>query len=107
MKNYIKTKYYHEYSVLNHLNMVPDDFTGVYAEVDLWEQIVYIKCEHEILFAREISQNELLNLDKAVINCLHRAEEDADFIFNRKETLQIFVHCQMHREYNSRGYVQK
>lgn len=106
-KNYIKTKYQHQYSVLNHLNMVSDDFTEIYAEVDLWTQKIYISCKHEVLFSTEVSQHDLLNLDKAVINCLHQAEEKADFFFNRKETLQIFVHCQMHRDYTPGGFVKK
>ena len=104
-KNYIKTKYHHEYSVLQHLNMVPND--GIYAEVDLWEQKIYISCKHEVLFVKEVNQDDLLNLDKTVICCLYQAEEEADFRFNRKETLQVFVHCQMHRDYTPGGYVKK
>lgn len=91
---YQKMKYIHTYSVLDHLSHIPDDHKGVYCEVDLANERVYISQEYQVLYTRKITEHDLLNMYTLVNSALRTAEEAADFVFNRYEELWVVIHCQ-------------
>ena len=89
-----KMKYIHKYSVLDHLSAISNDYKGVYCEVDLANERVYISQEYQVLYSRQITQHDLLNMYALVNSALRTAEEAADFVFNRDEELLVVIHCQ-------------
>lgn len=89
-----KMKYVHVYSCLQHLNQIPNDYKGVYAEVDLANEKIFISQEHQVLYTRKITQHDLLNMWSLVNSTLRAAEEEADFVFRKDEELLVVIHCQ-------------
>lgn len=89
-----KMKYIHKYSVLDHLSAITNDHKSVYCEVDLANERVYISQEYQVLYSRQITQHDLLNMYTLVNSALRTAEEAADFVFNRDEELLVVIHCQ-------------
>ena len=91
---YQKMTYIHIYSALQHLSQIPEDYTGVYAEVDLANKKVYISEEYQVLYSREITEHDLLNMYTLVNSALRNAEDVCEFLFNREEELLVIIHCQ-------------
>ena len=85
--------YIHVYSCLQHLSQLPEGYRGVYCEVDLANEQVYISQEYQVLYTRKITQHDLLNMYTLVNSVLRTAEDEVDFIFNRDEELPVVIYC--------------
>lgn len=89
-----KMKYIHVYSCLQHLNQIPEDHKGIYCEVDLANEKIFISQEYQVLYTQKITQHDLLNMWSLVNSTLRAAEEEADFVFRKDEELLVIIHCQ-------------